>query len=138
MNSSGWGKFRKQQAAEREQLQRLLSGVQELLEKCEDVLADEEVVEEKKIMQRFFLMLAKEPGKVNYGKDAVMKDLHLGAVDTLLLSEDLSDPEVEEFEKVAQQLGTNVAIISTETREGVQLKEIGKVAAILRYEVHRE
>ena len=34
MNSSGWDKFRKQQATEREQLQRLLSGIHELLIKC--------------------------------------------------------------------------------------------------------
>ncbi|MEK6962984.1 MAG: peptide chain release factor aRF-1 [Nanoarchaeota archaeon] len=113
-------------------------GLQELLEKSSDVLASEEVVEEKNIMQRFFLMLAKEAGKVNYGKDAVMKDLQLGAVDILLLSEELPDETLEEFEKVAEQLGTNVIIISTETREGVQLREMGKVAAILRYEVRRE
>jgi hypothetical protein len=34
MNSSAWDKFRKQQATEREQLQRLLSGIQTLLSKC--------------------------------------------------------------------------------------------------------
>ena len=113
-------------------------GLQELLEKSSDVLAEEEVVEEKKIMQRFFLMLAKEAGKVNYGKEAVMKDLQLGAVDVLLLSEDLDDAILGEFENVAEQLGTEVVIVSTETREGVQLKEMGKIAAILRYEVQRE
>jgi len=36
MNSSGWDKFRKQQATEREQLQRLLSGIHGLLAKCRD------------------------------------------------------------------------------------------------------
>ena len=34
MNSSEWDKFHKQQAAEREQLQRLLSGIQSLLARC--------------------------------------------------------------------------------------------------------
>ncbi len=34
MNSSEWDRFRKQQAAEREQLQRLLSGVRGLLTRC--------------------------------------------------------------------------------------------------------
>jgi hypothetical protein len=41
MNSSGWDRFRKQQAAEREQLQRLLSGVQGLLTKCRDTAPTE-------------------------------------------------------------------------------------------------
>src|ERR1035441_2257514 len=34
MNSSAWDKFRKQQATERERLQRLLSGIHGLLAKC--------------------------------------------------------------------------------------------------------
>jgi hypothetical protein len=41
MNSSGWDRFRKQQAAEREQLQRLLVGVHELLTKCRDAAPTE-------------------------------------------------------------------------------------------------
>jgi len=36
MNSSAWDKFRKQQAAEREQLRRLLTGMQPLLVKCRE------------------------------------------------------------------------------------------------------
>jgi hypothetical protein len=36
MNSSEWDKFRKQQATEREQLQRLLSGIQRLLIECRE------------------------------------------------------------------------------------------------------
>ena len=34
MNSSAWAKFRKQQATEREQLQRLVSGMNRLIAKC--------------------------------------------------------------------------------------------------------
>jgi hypothetical protein len=36
MNSSAWDKFRKQQATEREQLQRLLSGMAPLFSKCRE------------------------------------------------------------------------------------------------------
>jgi len=43
---------------------------------------------------------------------------------------------MEEFESEAKKVGTDVKIISVETVEGVQLKDLGKVAAILRYEVH--
>jgi hypothetical protein len=41
MNSSAWDKFRKQQATEREQLQRLLSGIHPLLAKCRDTAPTE-------------------------------------------------------------------------------------------------
>ena len=105
------------------------------MEKSEDVLAKEEIIGEKKIMGRFFELLAAKPGMASYGLDEVMKTLKLGAVDTLLVSEELDDSKIEEFEKEAGNVGTTVRIISTETSEGVQLRDLGKAAAILRYEV---
>src|SRR5271168_3557882 len=41
MNSFEWGKFRKQQATEREQLLRLLSGLRPLLTQCRDTVPTE-------------------------------------------------------------------------------------------------
>ncbi len=111
-------------------------GLQELVEKSKDVLAKEEIIAEKKILGKFFELLSTKPGMVSYGVDEVMKNLKLGAVDILLLSEKLDEKKMEEFENEAKKVGTEVKIISTETREGVQLRDIGKVAAILRYEVH--
>jgi peptide chain release factor subunit 1 len=108
-------------------------GVQELVEKSDDILAEEEIIKEKQLMARFFNLLSKDSAMIEYGKDAVMQLLIQGAVETLLLSEGLDDKEIEIFEEEAQKLGTIVEIVSTETREGVQLKEIGKVGAILRY-----
>ncbi|MCK4522305.1 MAG: peptide chain release factor aRF-1 [Nanoarchaeota archaeon] len=110
-------------------------GLQELVDKSQDVLAKEEITAEKEIMTKFFDALAKKPGMVNYGEKQVMESIKMGMVDTLLLSENLDDEKIEEFEEEAKKTGTTVKIISTETREGVQLKEIGMVAAILRYEV---
>ena len=72
---------------------------------------------------------------VSYGVEEVMKNLKMGVVETLLITEVLEDKKIEEFEEEAKKVGTEIKIISVETREGVQLKEIGKVAAILRYEV---
>jgi len=112
-------------------------GLQELLDKSQDVLAAEEVAEEKKIMTRFFDTLATKPKKVSYGEQEVMKNMQIGAVDVLLLSESLDDKTIDEYEKEAEKMGTKVMIISTDTREGVQLRDIGKIAAILRYEVEQ-
>ncbi len=111
-------------------------GLQELVEKSDDILANEDVMEEKQILQKFFSLLSTNPGMVSYGLDEVKKKLEIGAVDVLLLSEQIEDNLIEELEKKAEELGTTVNIISTETREGVQLKDIGKIAAILRYEVN--
>jgi len=110
-------------------------GLQELLDKSQDVLAEEDVIAEKKIVGKFFELLSTKPGMVSYGVEEVLKKLEMGAVELLLISEDLDDKKIEDFEEKAKKVGTEVKIISIETREGVQLKEIGKVAAILRYEV---
>ena len=109
-------------------------GLQELLDASQDVLAKEELVTEKKIMNKFFQYLSKNDRIVSYGHDEVMKKLKMGAVDVLLLSESLSDETISQFEEEVLNYGTKVQIISTETREGIQLKEFGGIAAILRYE----
>lgn len=86
-------------------------------------------------MARFFELLAKEPNKVAYGIDHVKRVLAMGAVDTLLLSESLDDDLIEQLEEEAENLSSKTEIISTETTEGVQLKDLGGIAAILRYSV---
>jgi len=110
-------------------------GLQELLDRAEDVLSAEDVMEEKKAVQRFFSELSKNTGLAGYGKDEVMRLVQLGAVELLLLSETLDDKTIKEFEEHAQSMGTETLIVSLETREGAQLKEIGGVAAVLRYAV---
>jgi len=66
-----------------------------------------------------------------------MNDLKMCTVETVLISEEVDDAIIEEFEKEAENMNSEVVIISTDTREGVQLRDMGKVAAILRYEVQR-
>jgi len=110
-------------------------GLQELVNKSEDVLANEGIMQEKKDMGKFFETLATKPGMAAYGVDDSMAKLKMGAVDTLLLSESLDDKGIDEFEKEAKLVGTKIKIISIETSEGVQLRDMGKVAAMLRYEV---
>ena len=111
-------------------------GLQELLDSSQDVLAKEELTAEKAIMRQFFEHLSRNERMVSYGKADVLKKLRMGAVDSLLLSESLGDDAIEELEAEASNYGTGVRLISEDTREGVQLRELGGIAAILRYEVH--
>ena len=111
-------------------------GLQELVDKSADVLAEEEISSEKKIMNRFLELLATKPGIVAYGENEVRKAVEAGAVDLILLSEELPEQTIDEFEAIAKNYSTNVQMISTETREGVQLRELGKIGAILRYEIY--
>ncbi|MBS3162919.1 hypothetical protein J4467_03255 [Candidatus Woesearchaeota archaeon] len=108
-------------------------GLREVVEKSSDVLIKEAITEEKEIMNKFLKLLSTEPNKVAYGLTEVQKALDLSAVEKLLVSESLADDVSEKLEEKCEEIGAEFIIISIDTPEGEQLKEIGKVAAILRY-----
>lgn len=150
-------------------------GIREVIDKSSDVLEELDVMKEKKVVQKFLKELINEKGLASYGEKEVRNNLIIGAVDTLLLSEDLllvkhtvkcincgfeksvtlkphenfeesctdcndkmkvssSKTVIEDFVELAEEVGSDVEFISTETEEGMQLlKAFGGVAAILRY-----
>lgn len=110
-------------------------GVQELVEKSEDLLASEEIMGEKRLMTEFFFKMAKNEKVTTYGLKEVEAALDMGAVDKLLISESIDKNVVERLEAIAANYNSEVCMISTETREGVQLKDIGGFAAILRFPI---
>ncbi len=65
------------------------SGLHELVEAAQDQLQDLELTHEKLIMRRFMKELVSDKGLASYGESEVRQNLILGAVDTLILSEDL-------------------------------------------------
>ena len=151
-------------------------GIREVMEKSMDVLTEIDVVREKKLVQRFLVELINEHGLASYGEAEVRHNLQIGAVETLLLSEDLKSKRlnyecptcetkiektvknestvkdktcpncnekmkvdetvdiIDDFVALAEEVGSDVELISTETEEGMQLlKAFGGVGAILRY-----
>lgn len=110
-------------------------GLEELVDKSQEELANEEIVKEKKILEEFFTTLAKNSKKVAYGRANVVAALDAGAVDKLLISEDRAE-EFEDLEGKAVAIAADVMIISSGTKEGGQLKDLGGIAAILRYEIN--
>ncbi len=65
------------------------SGLYELMDAASDVLSDLDVVKEKKLMERFMKELVSDKGLAAYGEDSVRANMKVGAVETLLLSDDL-------------------------------------------------
>lgn len=153
-------------------------GIREVMDKSMDVLTEIDVMREKKLVQKFLHELVDENGLASYGEAEVRHNLTIGAVEVLLLSEDLKkkrliyhcpsckgtaektvkkeaeEPElacptcgekmkteegrdlIDDLVDLAEEAGSEVEIISTETEEGMQLfKAFGGVAAILRYRV---
>jgi peptide chain release factor subunit 1 len=111
-------------------------GLHDLVDKSADVIASEELAEEKKMVNRFFSFLVTKPGIATYGEQQVLEAIRTGAVDLVLISETMPDEKIELFEEEAKKMGSNIMIVSVETREGAQLKDFGGIAAILRYEMH--
>ena len=64
------------------------SGLFELVEKAQDALQELDLIREKKLIGRFMHEVAKD-GLAAYGEEEVRNALEVGAVETLLLSEDL-------------------------------------------------
>lgn len=153
-------------------------GIREVIDKSMDILDEIDVMKEKQLVQKFLKELTIERGLASYGEAEVRKNLQIGAVEKLLISEDLvqsrktmkclncthstqityKDPNeekevicekcgekmkveeakdlVDDFVEMAEELGSDVEIISTETEEGMQLfKAFGGIAAILRYHI---
>jgi peptide chain release factor subunit 1 len=90
------------------------SGLYELFDKLGDALQDLEVVKEKKYMQRFLRELVNDTGLASYGEEQVRKNLQMGSVETLLLSDELrkarltikcSNCDFEEKKTVMKKLG---------------------------------
>lgn len=151
-------------------------GIREVIDKSMDVLTEIDIMREKKLVQRFLTELVDENGLASYGEAEVRQNLINGAVEILLLSEDLkserhtyqcascgseevktikngaeaedipcvncgetmkassSQDIIGDFVEMAEEVGSEVEIISTETEEGMQLfKAFGGIGAILRY-----
>jgi len=110
-------------------------GLKELVDRSKDVIAEQEITKEKELIKDFLERLGKSSNKATYGRNAVKKALEYGAVETLLLSEELDAEEIEWFEEEAKKYGTEVKIIGMETDEGKQFRDLSGIGAILRFAV---
>jgi peptide chain release factor subunit 1 len=88
------------------------SGLYDLVDAGQDVLADQEVVKDKKQMEEFFEKLHRGD-QATYGFEPTRQNLVMGSVDRLLLSEDLRSDvvvydcgEAEEYELVDRRHST--------------------------------
>jgi len=109
-------------------------GLKLLVEASQEDLEQQEFIQEKEIIQKFFEMLGKYKNKAVYGLEKVRLALERGAVDTLLISKDLPKEQQEELEKSAERIGSKVFIVSKDTQHGEQFANLTKgVGAMLRF-----
>jgi len=111
------------------------SGIKELVERSRDILADQEIVHEKKILEKFFETLGEKPDLAYYKEADVRKALEYGAVEMLIISKDYNKTLAREFTKLAGEIDSKIEIVSTETTEGEQFNNLSGVGAILRFKI---
>jgi len=117
-------------------------GLKEVLSKKlpEQIAKDQRVAYETRLLEEVFKRLGQDTGTVTYGLESVRRALSLGAIETLLISDDQLriddiskrmsiDDLVEENSKLR---GTTV-IMSVNHESGEQLSKLGGIAALLRF-----
>tara|TARA_Y100000310_G_scaffold325742_1_gene389726 strand:+ start:21139 stop:22233 length:1095 start_codon:yes stop_codon:yes gene_type:complete len=112
-----------------------MPGLKELVQKSQDVLAEQEITKQKQILDEFFATLAKEPNKVAYGEVETEIRLKEGAVGKLIISRTLDRDKIKIFEKLAAKTSAEVHQVTKETPEGVQFDNLGGIGGILRFAI---
>jgi peptide subunit release factor 1 (eRF1)/intein/homing endonuclease len=111
------------------------SGLHELVEKSHELLAKQEIIREKKLLERFFETLGKNQEMAAYKYESVKKALKYGAVDILILSKKVNKEISKELVSEAENIGSKVEIVSDETNEGEQFFNLSGIGAILRFKI---
>lgn len=110
-------------------------GVQEVIETSANrVLKETRIARETELVQEA-LKRIKQDGLVTYGKKEVAEAVGMGAVETLLVSEE----KLEEFEPLMDQVEKQrgkIVVISTEHESGEEFLGLGGIAGFLRFKVN--
>jgi len=112
-----------------------MPGLKMLVEESKEVLEGQEMIKQKKILDEFFATLAKEPNKVAYGEVETEIRLKEGCVGKLIISESLEKEKIQKFSKLAEQISSEIHLVTKETPEGVQFDNLGGIGGILRFAV---
>ena len=111
------------------------SGLKELITKSREIIEGQEIIHEKKVLEKFFQTLGENPKLTALKESPVEKALEFGAVDTLILSKDLDKELSKKLKEKAENTGAKIEVVSSETEEGIQFKNLGGIGAILRFKI---
>jgi len=111
------------------------SGLKELVERSQDLLSNQEIVKEKKLLEKFFNGLGNRGEMSIYNEDEIKKAVEYGAVDTIIISKNYDKNKIKDFKKLAESTSANFEIVSTDTPEGDQFAKLSGIGAILRFRI---
>lgn len=116
------------------------SGLYELMNRdvMREVMRQSNLLEATKELARALELIARGSPNITYGKEEIKRASEVGAVDTLLVTEDiLSEPslrgEVDEITMTVDKKGGKVIVVTTDTPGYYQVRSFGGMLAILRF-----
>lgn len=115
------------------------SGLNEIIKRgiVKRVSSEDRTSEETELVEEFLERISKT-GKATYGIDEIKEVAEMGAVETLLVSDEKLRKNREEISPLIEKIrntGGEIEIISSEHEAGTQLARIGGLGALLRYKV---
>ncbi len=116
-----------------------ISGFQEVLRRgaVDRIAEGTRISNEAKLMERLLKEIAKD-GKVAYGMEDVKRAMDYGAIDELLIADEVLREErergdIDEFLKGVERAQGRIVVFSTEFEPGRRLHSLGGIAALLRF-----
>ena len=105
------------------------SGLKELVDNAKDAIQDMDLVKEKALIQKLFSEIRKQDGGLSsYGEETVRNALNLGAVDVLLLSENINKRRIT----VECPKGHNYQDTVASADDKCQCRECGATAMVVK------
>lgn len=113
------------------------TGVQEIIRRgvIDKISRDSRIAQETEKVDEIFKKLSQDSGEVAYGKKEVEKGVKMGAAEEIIAGESFLK-EDKELIKMAEDRGAEVTICSERHEAGEKLKNIGGIAALLRYPIN--
>jgi len=103
-------------------------GLNELLNRSEDLLKEAKISKEKRVVRKFFEELQKDVPKATYGIEEVKRALEMGAAEVVLVSEGL---EWEEVEYICECGYGEKKFVRKDEKENHKCPKCGKVMKIV-------
>lgn len=113
------------------------AGLPELVNRSQEILASQEIIKERNLLEKFFEKLGRNPDFAKYKKEDIEKALEFGAVETILISKNADRQLAKELKTKAEAIGSKIEVVSMETDEGKQFMNITQdgIGALLRFKV---
>lgn len=111
-------------------------GIQEVLRKgtIEQMATEGRIAQEIRLVNKVLEEIGKSSNLITYGKSDVENAANAGAIQNLLVIDNLvRDEEIENLMNLVESTGGNVMVVSSEHDGGKQLQALGGIAGLLRY-----